>query len=119
MRAMSGDWHRRLLRALSALDLAPSRRPPFLRRAYAYRPDRRLPAELGPELTRPVAWRAEAGDPAPEGDLTRLFYETPAVHKWRHYLPIYERLFEPLRRRPLRFLEIGVSRGGSLAMWRR
>ena len=44
------------------------------------------------------------------------------VHKWHHYLPLYERYFGRFRDRPgqpLRFLEIGVSQGGSLAMWRK
>jgi hypothetical protein len=50
------------------------------------------------------------------------------IHKWEHYLPLYDRYFGPFRnefvgvgghRRPLRFLEIGVFRGGSLEVWRR
>lgn len=41
------------------------------------------------------------------------------VHKWHHYIPLYDRYFGRWRGRPLRFLEIGVSDGGSLAMWRR
>ena len=50
------------------------------------------------------------------------------VHKWPHYFPIYERAFDRFRagfpnaegtRRPLRFLEIGVSHGGSLQLWRK
>ncbi len=41
------------------------------------------------------------------------------IHKWEHYFPIYERHFGPWRGRSLTFLEIGVARGGSLAMWRR
>src|SRR5471030_2324353 len=41
------------------------------------------------------------------------------IHKWVHYFPIYERYFAPWRNRTLTFLEIGVSRGGSLQMWRR
>jgi hypothetical protein len=32
--------------------------------------------------------------------------------------PRYEQLFAPLRDRPLRLLELGVDRGGSLKMWR-
>ena len=40
------------------------------------------------------------------------------VHKWHHYIPIYERYFSSFRDQPLRFLEIGVFRGGSLKMWR-
>ena len=40
------------------------------------------------------------------------------IHKWLHYFPIYERHLRPLRGRPVRMLEIGVSHGGSLQMWR-
>jgi hypothetical protein len=36
----------------------------------------------------------------------------------RHsYIPVYERLFEPLRDCPLSILEIGISRGGSILAW--
>jgi len=42
----------------------------------------------------------------------------PVVHKWHHYLPVYERYFSPFRNKPFRMLEIGVSKGGSLALWR-
>jgi hypothetical protein len=41
------------------------------------------------------------------------------VHKWHHYIPIYDRYFSPFRNRKIRFLEIGVSEGGSLQMWRK
>jgi hypothetical protein len=40
------------------------------------------------------------------------------IHKWDHYFPIYERHFGPLRKRHPTVLEIGVSQGGSLEMWR-
>lgn len=55
------------------------------------------------------------------GPLERLFWSNdgPVVHKWPHYFPIYERHFGPFRDRPVRFLEIGVSKGGSLDLWRR
>jgi hypothetical protein len=42
----------------------------------------------------------------------------PIVHKWHHYIPIYERYFVKYRGKSVRFLEIGVSTGGSLRMWR-
>ena len=42
----------------------------------------------------------------------------PIAHKWHHYIPIYERYFEKYRGQKVRFLEIGVSKGGSLRMWR-
>jgi cephalosporin hydroxylase len=41
------------------------------------------------------------------------------IHKWVHYFPIYERHFSSWRNRSLTFLEIGVSKGGSLQMWQR
>ncbi|MEP0868575.1 class I SAM-dependent methyltransferase [Trichocoleus desertorum AS-A10] len=41
------------------------------------------------------------------------------IHKWVHYFPIYERHFSGWRNKSLTFLEIGVSRGGSLQMWQR
>ena len=41
------------------------------------------------------------------------------VHKWHHYLPIYEKYFSPYRDVAPKFLEIGVSKGGSLALWRK
>ncbi len=40
------------------------------------------------------------------------------VHKWVHYLPIYEKLFSPFIGTAVRILEIGVSKGGSLKLWR-
>lgn len=54
------------------------------------------------------------------GELERLFWAMsgPLVHKWLHYFPIYERHFGPFRGRPVRFLEIGVAKGGSLDLWR-
>lgn len=55
------------------------------------------------------------------GLIERLFWEGdgPSVHKWHHYLPLYDRYFGPFRGKPARFLEIGVFGGGSLWMWRR
>jgi hypothetical protein len=55
------------------------------------------------------------------GDLAQIYCETTRglVHKWHHYLPIYERYFAPWRGKEFRMLEIGVSHGGSLSMWRR
>jgi Methyltransferase domain len=62
--------------------------------------------------------------PATEGSATEveeLFWSNdgPIVHKWHHYLPIYDRYLTPWRGRPVRMLEIGVSRGGSMALWRK
>jgi hypothetical protein len=62
-------------------------------------------------------------------DFERLFYSHlgHGLHKWHHYLEIYDRhlsWFLAARRRrgetgPVRLLEIGVAAGGSLQMWRK
>jgi hypothetical protein len=63
-------------------------------------------------------------------DMERLFYghQGRLAHKWHHYLAIYDRVLTPFRagfptpdggRRSLRLLEIGVSHGGSLEIWRK
>ena len=41
------------------------------------------------------------------------------VHKWLHYFPIYEKHFSRFINQSVVFWEIGVSRGGSLQMWKR
>lgn len=50
-------------------------------------------------------------------ELCRLAARTKAS-KPDWYTPAYHRFFSEWRDRPLRLLEIGVSRGGSLQMWR-
>ena len=54
------------------------------------------------------------------GRAAEIFFSNEAepIHKWLHYLPIYDELFAPFVGREIRFLEIGVFRGGSLRMWR-
>ena len=51
----------------------------------------------------------------------KVFFESRQrpVHKWFHYLDIYETYLAKYRDKPLFFLEIGVMDGGSLDMWRR
>ncbi|WP_428928613.1 class I SAM-dependent methyltransferase [Marinibacterium sp. SX1] len=55
-----------------------------------------------------------------DGDLLDLFANNSGavVHKWHHYIPLYDRYFAQFRGKPIRFLEIGVNKGGSLQMWR-
>lgn len=54
------------------------------------------------------------------GPLLDIFsgHQGTVVHKWHHYIPLYDRYLSN-RRGNVRFLEIGVSKGGSLEMWRR
>lgn len=40
------------------------------------------------------------------------------VHKWHHYIPIYDRYLSRYRGTNAKILEIGVQNGGSLSMWR-
>src|SRR5688572_2278160 len=40
------------------------------------------------------------------------------INKWKHYFEIYERHFARFRDRDVTLLEIGVSGGGSLELWR-
>ena len=58
---------------------------------------------------------------SPNDDLAKLFvgHKGPIIHKWHHYFPIYTQFFDKYRGRPVRFLEIGVSKGGSLELWRK
>jgi len=79
-------------------------------------PTRQLPEPL----SRPVHMRVdEASSKPPTGDLYQIWQQIPGGHKWWHYFPVYESVLGHLRERPIRFLEIGVYQGGSLAMWRR
>jgi cephalosporin hydroxylase len=40
------------------------------------------------------------------------------VDKWEHYFPIYDAHFAKYQDKPVRVLEIGVSHGGSLQIWK-
>ena len=86
---------------------------------YRYRGRRRMLKALGPELSTEVTWAASEEVRAPNGELASIFAATPNIHKWMHYLPVYESALSAFRSRPIRMLEIGVARGGSLQMWRR
>jgi hypothetical protein len=104
----------RLRGLLDKANLAPSRKAPFLSRRYPYGGTQRMQNVLGTELAAPKTWSAV--DTPPAGELAAIFMRTDAVHKWVHYLPVYESVID--RSRPIRMLEIGVFHGGSLRMWR-
>ncbi|MGC2636053.1 MAG: class I SAM-dependent methyltransferase [Acidobacteriaceae bacterium] len=54
-------------------------------------------------------------------DCAKLFYSHHGriIHKWIHYLDIYDRHFAPFRGTAVKMLEIGVFKGGSLDLWRK
>ena len=54
------------------------------------------------------------------GELTDIFFAQQGrrVHKWVHYLGIYERYLNRYCGTAVKMLEIGVNKGGSLDLWR-
>lgn len=62
----------------------------------------------------------QVSDDQKRGKFAEIFFENEnqVVNKWLHYLPIYERIFGKYSGKPIRFLEIGVFRGGSMNLWR-
>jgi hypothetical protein len=106
----------RIRELLDKANLAPSRKAPFLSRRYPYAGTRRMHRVLGPDLTAPHTWKA-VDTPLDGGELAAVFMNSSGIHKWVHYLPVYESVID--RSRPIRMLEIGVFHGGSLRMWRK
>jgi hypothetical protein len=54
-------------------------------------------------------------------NLEDIFYNKPhrVCQKWEHYFRVYERFFSKFQgKSDFRMLEIGISQGGSLDMWR-
>jgi hypothetical protein len=41
------------------------------------------------------------------------------IHKWNHYIEIYDLYFNKYRGKEVHILEIGVSQGGSLELWKK
>jgi hypothetical protein len=72
---------------------------------------------LPAELTEPVT--IGHATESPDNELFDTFAADTNVHKWHHYFDIYTRHFEAYRAAPIRMLEIGVFRGGSLRMWKK
>lgn len=53
-------------------------------------------------------------------DLEKFFNQSDhkQIRKWKHYFDVYDRYFKRYRNQPVHILEIGVSDGGSLQMWK-
>jgi hypothetical protein len=110
----------RLDALLLPVGLALQKAPPFVGRRYRYRrPRRGVERAIGSGLMAAETWQAEPSPSFPEGELAAIFQSTPGLHKWLHYIPVYESALGKFRHVPVRFLEIGVDRGGSLAAWTR
>ena len=53
--------------------------------------------------------------------LAQFFYNEPKrrnVHKWEHYLDIYDKHFKKFQGKNPKILEIGIYKGGSIDMWK-
>lgn len=52
--------------------------------------------------------------------LSDYFYsnQNRIIHKWDHYLDIYDRHFQRFKGKEIKVLEFGIFRGGSLQMWK-
>lgn len=55
------------------------------------------------------------------GQVANIFFEHKGnvAHKWLHYLPVYDQFLRPYVGSKVKMLEIGVSFGGSLEIWRK
>src|SRR4051812_27718854 len=54
------------------------------------------------------------------GSFRDLFHKHDGrlIHKWDHYFEIYDRHFSNYRGKNINMLEIGISHGGSLQLWK-
>jgi hypothetical protein len=91
----------------------------FLRRVEYYL-RRRLPSRL-PTLSD---FAAEANDELRSlyrGRSADIFFanEGRIIHKWLHYFAVYDQVLTPYVGSKVKMLEIGVSKGGSLGLWRK
>jgi SAM-dependent methyltransferase len=78
-------------------------------------------AEAGPRMNDFDPNQAVPGVDTQLPSLADIFQQHTGrlIHKWSHYFSIYERHLSCFRQKPVRVLEIGVSHGGSLQMWKR
>lgn len=55
------------------------------------------------------------------GALRELFqkHDGNLIHKWDHYFDIYEKYFSKYTGKDITILEIGISHGGSLQLWKK
>jgi cephalosporin hydroxylase len=97
----------------------------YLRRRVEFYLGRRLPL---PSLSPPTPPFTDfAAEPSDEfraiyrGRCAEIFFANkgPIIHKWLHYLAVYDQIFAPYVGSKVKMLEIGVSKGGSLALWRK
>ncbi len=106
-------------RLLRGLGLRPVSQFPFLSRTLEFQKPRGPEKHLSRKFFEPVKLKARTDTTPWEGHpLFEIWKDIPGAHKWHHYFPVYESAVSKFEGRPIRMLEIGVFRGGSLRMWR-
>ena len=96
----------------------------YLRRRVEFYLGRRLPL---PALSPIPPFASFAAQPSDEfraiyrGPCAEIFFANkgPIIHKWLHYFAIYDKVLAPYVGSKVKMLEIGVSKGGSLGLWRK
>jgi hypothetical protein len=58
-------------------------------------------------------------DPAKKRTVAEAFASVASWQKMESYFEVYDRYFAPLRGKPVKMLEIGIDRGGSIAGWKK
>lgn len=112
------DILRKLIaKALELVGLRPTSVFPYLARMYRYSAPHYPLRVLGSDFFAPVTLVANH-ESLPEGELYQAWKKIPGAHKWHHYFQAYEDVMSEWRVKPIRMLEIGVYKGGSLRMWR-
>jgi hypothetical protein len=91
---------------------------PFVRKVNAYMPPRAPTRHLIAAHFEPVQLSILNEAEKPGGALHATWRRIPGGHKWLHYFETYEAVMSQFDGRPIRMLEIGVYRGGSIRMWR-
>jgi hypothetical protein len=80
-------------------------------------------AGIEPRYLRQIRWPCYQTDVPSQRIVSNALYKMwstiPGGHKWTHYFEIYEAVFGSLRSQPLRILEIGVSHGASMNLWKK
>jgi flagellar motor protein MotB len=75
------------------------------------------------EAHRPQLWEPTEEDIARSGWFSSYFFDAPdkrfGVHKWAHYMPVYEKHLARFQGKDPVILEVGVAKGGSVEMWNR
>src|ERR1700733_8181906 len=93
-------------------------------RPFAKRVRRSIQSLFGRRLPKFHNFGAEADDDLRStyrGTSADIFFanDGPIIHKWLHYFAIYDQALASYVGSSVKMLEIGVSKGGSLRLWRK